>query len=130
VHRALVERARVGDREAFDALARMVADQCMAITFRILRDADRADDAVQAALISAWRQLRTLKNPDAFEPWLHKILTNECCVPRTSAYDARLNPPSGGSTDMGDKGPGSKGGGKKPKTSTKKKGAGTATKTV
>jgi len=31
---------------------------------------------------------------------------------------------------MGDKGPGSKGGGKKPKTSTKKKGAGTATKTV
>ena len=78
MHRALVERARVGDREAFDALARMVGDQCMAIAFRILRDADRADDAVQAALISAWRQLRTLKNPDAFEPWLHKILTNEC----------------------------------------------------
>jgi RNA polymerase sigma-70 factor (ECF subfamily) len=50
----------------------------MAIAFRILRDADRADDAVQAALISAWRQLRTLRNPDAFEPWLHRILTNEC----------------------------------------------------
>jgi RNA polymerase sigma-70 factor, ECF subfamily len=78
VHRALVERARGGDREAFDALARLVGDQCMAIAFRILRDADRADDAVQAALISAWRQLRTLRNPDAFEPWLHRILTNEC----------------------------------------------------
>jgi RNA polymerase sigma-70 factor (ECF subfamily) len=50
----------------------------MAIAFRILRDADRADDAVQAALISAWRQLRTLRDPDAFEPWLHRILTNEC----------------------------------------------------
>lgn len=78
MHRALVERARGGDREAFDALARLVGDQCMAIAFRILRDADRADDAVQAALISAWRQLRSLRNPDAFEPWLHKILTNEC----------------------------------------------------
>ena len=50
----------------------------MAIAFRILRDADRADDAVRAALISAWRQLRALRNPDAFEPWLHRILTNEC----------------------------------------------------
>src|SRR3954451_34671 len=50
----------------------------MAIAFRILRDADRADDAVQAALISAWRQLRTLRDPDAFEPWLHRILTHEC----------------------------------------------------
>src|SRR3954447_10809753 len=56
----------------------MVGDRCMAIAFRILRDADRADDAVQAALISAWRQLRTLRDPDAFEPWLHRILTNEC----------------------------------------------------
>ena len=78
MHRALVERAKGGDREAFDALARMFGDQCMAIAFRILRDADRADDAVRAALISAWRQLRSLRNPDAFEPWLHRILTNEC----------------------------------------------------
>jgi len=78
VQKALVIRARGGDREAFDALARLVGDQCMAIAFRILRDADRADDAVQAALISAWRQLRSLRNPDAFEPWLHRILTNEC----------------------------------------------------
>ena len=69
---------REGATEAFDALARMVGDQCMAIAFRILRDADRADDAVQAALISAWRQLRTLRDPDAFEPWLHRILTHEC----------------------------------------------------
>lgn len=50
----------------------------MAIAFRILRNADMADDAVQAALITAWRQLRTLREPDAFEPWLHRILTNEC----------------------------------------------------
>lgn len=78
MHEALVERAMKGDPEAFDALARELGDRCMAIAFRILRDADRADDAVQAALISAWRQLRTLRDPKAFEPWLHRILTNEC----------------------------------------------------
>jgi RNA polymerase sigma-70 factor (ECF subfamily) len=78
VQRALVDQAKGGDREAFDALARTVGDKCMAIAFRILRDADRADDAVQAALIMAWRELRTLRDTDRFEPWLHRILTNEC----------------------------------------------------
>jgi RNA polymerase sigma-70 factor (ECF subfamily) len=78
VHRALVDRAKRGDGEAFDALARTVGDRCMAIATRILRDGDRAQDAVQAALIVAWRELRTLRDPDLFEPWLHRILTNEC----------------------------------------------------
>lgn len=78
MHRALVDRAKRGDGEAFDALARTVGDRCMAIATRILRDGDRAQDAVQAALIVAWRELRTLRDPDLFEPWLHRILTNEC----------------------------------------------------
>jgi RNA polymerase sigma-70 factor (ECF subfamily) len=73
-----VDRARQGDGEAFDALARVVGDRCMAIACRILRDADLAEDAVQAALITAWRELRTLRDADRFEPWLHRILTNEC----------------------------------------------------
>ena len=78
MHQDLVDQAKRGDEEAFDALARMVGDRCMAIACRILRDADRAEDAVQAALITAWRELRTLRDPDRFEPWLHRILTNEC----------------------------------------------------
>jgi RNA polymerase sigma-70 factor (ECF subfamily) len=78
VHAALVDRAKQGDREAFDALARLVGDECMAIAFRILRDADRADDAVQSALIMAWRDLRSLRDPERFVPWLHRILTRTC----------------------------------------------------
>ena len=78
MQRALVERARDGDAEAFDALARSVGDRCMAIACRILRDADQAQDAVQATLITAWRELRTLRDPERFEPWLHRILTHEC----------------------------------------------------
>jgi RNA polymerase sigma-70 factor, ECF subfamily len=78
VHRELVDRAARGDEEAFDALARTVGDRCMAIASRILHDTDVAEDAVQAALIVAWRELRTLRDRDRFEPWLHRILTNEC----------------------------------------------------
>ena len=75
---ALVEHAKQGDREAFDSLARLTGDRCMAIAFRILRDFDLADDAVQSALLTAWRELRTLRDPERFEPWLHRILTNAC----------------------------------------------------
>jgi RNA polymerase sigma-70 factor (ECF subfamily) len=96
VHRVLVDQARQGDAEAFDALARMVGDRCMAIACRILRDADQAEDAVQAALIVAWRELRTLRDPDRFEPWLHRILTNECYAEarrhRRWSVDVRILP--------------------------------------
>jgi len=78
VHAELVAQAKRGDREAFDSLARLTGDQCMAIAFRILRDYDLADDAVQSALLTAWRELRTLRDPERFEPWLHRILTNAC----------------------------------------------------
>jgi RNA polymerase sigma-70 factor (ECF subfamily) len=77
VQEALVHRAKRGDREAFDALARLVGDRCMAIACRILRDPGLAEDAVQTALITAWRDLRTLRDAGRFEPWLHRILTNE-----------------------------------------------------
>ena len=78
MHAELVAQAKRGDREAFDSLARLTGDQCMAIAFRILRDYDLADDAVQSALLTAWRELRTLRDPERFEPWLHRILTNAC----------------------------------------------------
>lgn len=78
MHAALVNQAKQGDREAFDALARLTGDRCMAIAFRILRDFDLADDAVQTALLTAWREIRSLRDPELFEPWLHRILTNAC----------------------------------------------------
>ena len=99
MHSDIVDRAKQGDEEAFDDLARQVGDRCMAIAYRILRDADRAEDAVQASLIVAWRELRTLRDSDRFEPWLHRILTNECYAEarrRTRwASDIRLIPTAG-----------------------------------
>ncbi len=92
MHRELVDQAKQGDEEAFDALARVVGDRCMAIACRILRDSHLAEDAVQAALIVAWRELRTLRDPELFEPWLHRILTNECYAEarRRSRWSANI----------------------------------------
>src|SRR5436190_6476886 len=68
----------------------------MAIAFRILRDVDLADEAVQTALVAAWRDLRHLREPDRFEPWLHRILVRECYAvarqERRLSADIRLLP--------------------------------------
>jgi RNA polymerase sigma-70 factor (ECF subfamily) len=50
----------------------------MAIAYRILRSTDRAEDAVQAAYVSAWRELPGLRDNARFEAWLHRLLVNSC----------------------------------------------------
>ena len=74
----LVDRAQQGDEDAFVALTQAVGDRCMAIAYRILRDAALAEDAVQMALTTAWRELPALRDRDRFEPWLHRTLVNVC----------------------------------------------------
>jgi RNA polymerase sigma-70 factor (ECF subfamily) len=74
----LVERAKHGDREAFDALARTMYDRLYSIAQRILRNGHAAEDAVQEALIRGWRDLRSLRDPGKFEAWMHRLLINAC----------------------------------------------------
>ena len=76
--RDLVERAREGDREAFAVLVHQVSDSLYAVAFRILRDASLAEDALQNALVLAWRQLPRLRDVDRFEAWIHRILVHAC----------------------------------------------------
>jgi len=78
VDRQLVELAQRGDEDAFEALVRATGDRCVGIAYRILRDVDLAEDAVQAAYVSAWRELQSLREPDRFEAWLHRTLTRAC----------------------------------------------------
>jgi RNA polymerase sigma-70 factor, ECF subfamily len=78
VDRQLVEQAQRGDEDAFEALVRATGDRCVGIAYRILRDVDLAEDAVQSAYVSAWRELRSLREPDRFEAWLHRTLTRAC----------------------------------------------------
>lgn len=78
MERRLVEQARKGDREAFGVLVHQVSDTLFAVAQRILRDQALAEDALQNALILAWRQLPRLREPDRFEAWIHRILVHAC----------------------------------------------------
>lgn len=76
--RDLVEAAQRGDQAAFVDLVRFRGGRFFAIAHRILRDVDRAEDALQDALVIAWRDLPSLRDPDRFDAWVHRILTNVC----------------------------------------------------
>ena len=67
-----------GDQEAFGVLAERSLDRLVGTAGLILRDADAAQDAAQDALIRAWRDLPTLRDPDRFGAWLYRVLLNSC----------------------------------------------------
>ncbi len=78
MQRELVEQARSGDHDAFSVLARASIGRLYAVATLILRDSDRAQDAVQDALVSAWRDVRAIRDPDAWDAWLHRLTVRAC----------------------------------------------------
>lgn len=76
--RDLVEAARRGDHEAFEVLATSAGDRLYAVARLILRSTDLAEDAVQEALVRAWQQLPSLRDPDRFDAWLYRLVVNAC----------------------------------------------------
>ena len=74
----LVTRAKGGDHSAFETLVSSSIDGCYALAYRILRDADRAQDATQQALLGAWRDLPSLRDVERFDAWLHRLVVHAC----------------------------------------------------
>jgi RNA polymerase sigma-70 factor (ECF subfamily) len=85
VDRELVIRAGEGDHDAFARLAASSIGRLNAIARLILSDPSAAEDAVQDALIEAWRDLRGLRNPDSFDAWLNRLLVRSCQDARRKA---------------------------------------------
>ena len=81
--RELVEAARTGDGEAYADLIRVRGDRLFALAQRVLRDVDRAEDALQEALAIAWRDLPGLRDPDRFDAWLHRLVVRACIAEAT-----------------------------------------------
>lgn len=76
--RTLVERAKGGDRDAYEALAKASARRLFLTAHRIVRDTDRAEDAVQQTLVAMWRELPSLRDPDRFEAWTYRLVVRFC----------------------------------------------------
>jgi RNA polymerase sigma-70 factor, ECF subfamily len=74
----LVRRAQHGDPHAFETLLRARGDRLLAVARKILRDPDAADDALQQAVVAAWRTLPRLRDPGSFDTWLTRLVVNAC----------------------------------------------------
>jgi RNA polymerase sigma-70 factor (ECF subfamily) len=101
MERALVERARSGDRAAFDAIVRSRIDAVYRTSLAILGDADDAADATQETFVSAWGGLSSLRDPERFDAWLSRINVNACRMTlrrrgRTSLREIPLAEPEDG----------------------------------
>jgi RNA polymerase sigma-70 factor (ECF subfamily) len=96
VDRGLVERAREGDREAYELLARSVGRPLFQVAHRILRDLDAAEDAMQRALVAIWRDLPNLRDLDRFDAWSYRLVVHasleEARQRRRHAHVAELPP--------------------------------------
>ena len=78
----LVERARQGDRDAFDLLAVHAVRRLYRIAQAILHDSWLAEDATQEALERAWRDLPRLRDVRTFDAWMYRVLTRACADER------------------------------------------------
>ena len=78
MQRDLAERARRGDHDAFALLVDGSLGRLYAVARLILRDGDRAYDAVQDALIDAWRDIRGLRDPDRVDAWFRRLVVRAC----------------------------------------------------
>jgi RNA polymerase sigma-70 factor, ECF subfamily len=68
-----VERARSGDRDAFDRLVRAHLPRVWKVVWRVLRHEADTEDVVQETFLAAWRSLANFRGEAAFSTWLHRI---------------------------------------------------------
>ncbi len=80
----LVRRAQHGDRHAFSVLAASSVDRLYAVAYRIMRDPDLASEATQQALLEAWRDVRSLRDPGRWEAWTYRLVVHACSASRRS----------------------------------------------
>jgi RNA polymerase sigma-70 factor (ECF subfamily) len=74
----MVERAKRGDRDAFDALAAEAVGPMFAVARLFLGSTEPAQDAVQEAMLEAWRDLPGLRHPERFTAWLRRLVIHRC----------------------------------------------------
>ena len=74
---SLIDRAKDGDREAFEELVRRHADRLHAVVIRFVADADEAQEVTQEAFLRAWRSIGRFQGRSQFFTWLYRIGINE-----------------------------------------------------
>ncbi len=74
----LVDRARAGDKRAFEELLQPLIAPAACFAFGMVQDREEAEDVVQDAGLKAWRRLGNLREGAPFGPWFFGIVANQC----------------------------------------------------
>jgi RNA polymerase sigma-70 factor (ECF subfamily) len=74
----LVVRAQEGDVRSFEVLARRHQAALYRLAVRVMGDPGEAEDALQEALLDAWRRIGRFRGDSAFSTWMYRVVTNRC----------------------------------------------------
>ncbi|MEZ5416244.1 MAG: RNA polymerase sigma factor [Vicinamibacterales bacterium] len=113
VYAELVRQASSGDPQAMERLLTRVQEVAWRFSMAVCGRADDAEDAMQEALIKTYRYTSSIREPEAFRPWLHRTVKNACLMnrrrrvhepkrlesidqPREGADAAAMDPPDPG----------------------------------
>ena len=86
---SLVRRAQAGNSEAFSELYMLTYKQAYNYALRYMKDEHLAQDAVQETYITAFKNLKGIKDPSLFVAWLNQINFHTCfdmCKKINSSY--------------------------------------------
>ena len=83
---ALVERARTGDVNAYEALVQQYQQLAFRVAYQVTGDAADAEDAAQEAFVNAYYALGRFRPGAPFKPWLCRIVANEARNRRMAAH--------------------------------------------
>lgn len=72
----LVDRARLGDRHAFDLLVLKYQSRLLSLVNRLVSNQSDALDVLQDTFVKAYRSLHTFRGESAFYTWLYRIAVN------------------------------------------------------
>ena len=76
--RALIAAHVAGDKDAFTTLVQLHRDRLWAVALRTLSDREEAADALQDALLSAYRSASSFRGEARVTTWLHRVVVNAC----------------------------------------------------
>lgn len=73
-----VAAARRGDTDAFESLLRLYEKRVLALTMRMCRNPEDAQEAAQEAFLAAWQGLPAFRGESSFSTWLYRLTSNAC----------------------------------------------------